>query len=574
MKWVPTVLCVIIILGLVTSGVGTDPKLQTNSVSIFQRVAWSAQECARCPYGYQCYYNAWLPSLTLNGPVWVFGITNNASTGGILHFREYPDDPCRISCQDYIPVLYTAEVVYVPSYGGAYAPGRVPITYIPKGQYVVTSPSFPIQYNMRLWYFSDDGNGPELMDAVLKTDKEKYKREDTSVIFSVQVTDEETNQFIQVDSIFGEIILADSTRKTVEPEDWVWNKEEERHEYTWDFTNDDGVCADPKEGFYSTEMTVKKKYYKDVTVSTTFNVCYHAEITLEFNKNPPEYSIGEEVRMTVFITDENGSPVNTGVQSILKLPGGGEILNVLWTPVDAGVYVAFFTPEQSGVYSVTVEAAGHDICYLEEVSAAFFTGCERAVVTLHIGDTVVDEPTDFTLTVTDGGGNLLPGGDITGVLHFPDGSHVFLSWSYTHGVYTGEYTFSEPGFYWIRGAVTVTGGTCYMASFHKDFLVEDRRLPDLVIRNEDITVYPHPEVGDEVTIMVTVHNMGKADAGEFCVMVLIMDEESQRLFVESWTVYELAAGQRVIIQFIWKIEYSGKYTVWAIADAGNPEEIV
>jgi hypothetical protein len=44
--------------------------------------------------------------------------------------------------------------------------------------------------------------------------------------------------------------------------------------------------------------------------------------------------------------------------------------------------------------------------------------------------------------------------------------------------------------------------------------------------------------------------------------------------VESWTVYELAAGQSVIIQFIWKIEYSGKYTVWAIADAGNPEEIV
>jgi hypothetical protein len=163
--------------------------------------------------------------------VWVFGITNNASTGGILHFREYPDDPCRISCEDYIPVLYTAEVVYVPSYGGAYAPGKVPITYIPKGQYVVTSPSFPIQYNMRLWYFPDDGNGPELMDAVLKTDKEKYKREDASVIFSVQVTDEETNQFIQVDSIFGEIILPDGTRKTVKPEDWTWNKGEERHEY-------------------------------------------------------------------------------------------------------------------------------------------------------------------------------------------------------------------------------------------------------------------------------------------------------------------------------------------------------
>ncbi|MBU7018521.1 MAG: hypothetical protein HXS44_13500, partial [Theionarchaea archaeon] len=82
------ILCIVIIVLL--PGVGTLPYGNPCSLIIFEPSGWSVRETPTCPYGYQCYYNVYVPSITVSFPMWVFGITNNAQCGGILNFRKYP----------------------------------------------------------------------------------------------------------------------------------------------------------------------------------------------------------------------------------------------------------------------------------------------------------------------------------------------------------------------------------------------------------------------------------------------------------------------------------------------------
>jgi hypothetical protein len=352
--------------------VETLPSDSLGRTSIYQPVNWYVQETPGCSYGYQCRYGTWVPQITLNTPVWVFGITNQDQCGGVMNFRNYPDYPCQQSCSEYIPVSYMCEVTYVPFDGGEYLPEDVPVTYVPAGQYVVTSPSFSMHYNMRLWFFFDDGNGPKEMSVHLQTDNHQYGQEE-SVQVVLQVRDEDTGEYLQVDSISGVITLPDGTQKTV-TEDWSWNDEESHYQYVWDFANDAGECSNPKEGNYTAGVYVKKKYYKDMRANSSFDVCFHVEINLEFDKDPPEYVVEEEVEITVYIRDENEEPIHSGAESILILPDGSQITDLEWTLADEGTYTTIYTPQQEGEYTITVGPKEDVKCCLEEASGTFYVG--------------------------------------------------------------------------------------------------------------------------------------------------------------------------------------------------------
>ena len=551
----------IVILGLIPH-VGTLPYGNPCSLIIFEPSGWSVRETPSCPYGYQCYRDVYVPSITVNLPMWVFGITNNAQKGGILNFRKYPDTPCVNHCVQEIPVEYTAEVIYVPYTGGDYRPEDVCLTYIPKGRYVVTSPSFSIFYNTRLWWFPDDGSGPRMMSAIMKTDKVKYGREDASALISIQVTSE-LQEFIQVDNIFGAISLPDNTEKTISMEDWSWNEEEEWYEYVWDFTNDEGIHADPKEGFYLAEMVVKKKYYKDVRVQTDFGVCYHVGIDLDFDKDPPEYRLLDKVTMTVSITDEEGSPLDTGVDSVLVLPDGNTD-DLLWTPVTTGMYTTSYMPDQEGQYSITVEATGDSICYLEDITTTFTVKtCEEALLNLEISPAVINEVVTFILTVTDKNGNNLSGAHIESELFYLTEYIGTLSWSEEgDGIYKAEYIPSITGYYSLCGTVIIPGDeNCFTGSFEGNFNAEYKKLPDLLILNEDIIIEPEPYMRETVTIKARIRNIGIADAENFWVLILINDKLEYSVLIEF-----LGAGEDITIAYEWTVLYSGGFVIQVIVD--------
>ncbi|MBU7028510.1 MAG: hypothetical protein HXS48_16370 [Theionarchaea archaeon] len=570
---------VITIFSLVPYTVEPLPIPYPREADVYVPKYWYCQETKGCPNGYMCRDGVWVPSFTTTIPMWIFGVTNKYERGGVLNFREYPDYTCRAHCVESIPVLYTADVIYVPYYGGDYLPEDVPITYLPPGEYIVTSPSFAVYYNVKIWFFPDRG-GPKKMSAALETDKEKYGKEDTSVIYTLQVTDEDTKEYIQVDKIFGKIVLPDNTEKTVTTEDWAWNEEEELYVYCWDFLNDEGKCSDPKEGSYSCELTAKKKYYEDARAGVDFAVCYHVEIDLEFDKDIPKYSLGEPVEMTVYVTDENGSPVTIGVESVLVLPNGEVKTDLSWTQTEPGTYSTSYTPVQEGVHHITVGVKENIICYLKEASSEFYVkACEEAHVDLEIIGTTINEPVTFVLTVTDGAGNGLSGGEIESGVYLIDNPPVALSWSdLGNGVYEAVYTPSEVGFYTICGTVIIFEETgCFRGFFDGSFIVEEKKLPDLVIRNEDIRVYSESgeditensklPLGETVTISVTVWNIGDASAENFWVVILI---DGNLVYKESVVV--LAAGESILIECMWAFNHSGCYTISAAADP--PEGII
>jgi len=327
----------LIVMVFMSCYIGALPRGNPCYSRIFIPTNWKVQENVMCLNGYVCYHDMWVPSVTVQYPVWVFGVSNQEKCDGIIHFRKYPDEPCVKNCVQGIPVLYMAEVVYVSPYEQpVYTPEEVPLTYIPPGEYIVTSPDFAMYHNIRIWHFTDEG-GPKRMHVDFKSDKPKYGRKDATTVLTVQVTDE-SGEYIEVDSISGVIILPDTTQKTVNPEDWSWNNNDKLYEYSWNFTNDDGVCADPKEGIYTAEVYVKKKYYEDVQAATSFGVCYHVEIDLTFDKDIPEYSLGESVKMTVHAADENGCPLSADIKSVFLLPDGTIITDLEWTQTDPGTY--------------------------------------------------------------------------------------------------------------------------------------------------------------------------------------------------------------------------------------------
>jgi hypothetical protein len=319
-------------------------------------------EAPECLCGTMCVRGSWIPRLTIGGSlmeergVWVFGVSNHEKKGGILHFREYPDTECVEHCVSCTPVLYEAEVIFVNYYEDPYfVPQALSLTYVPPGKYLVTSPSFHISNNVRIWYFYDDGTGP-VMDAHLETEDEFYELP-TSTRIVLYVTDQFTERRIQVDTITGKVILPDETEEEIPPGMWTWNQEEEQYECDWHTI--------PMEGRYYISVTAKKALYNDAEASTTFEVCYGGCITLLFDRNPPIYEENETVHMTATATDDSGNPVSGGISGTVTCENISHDLE--WEEVSPGIYEASYTPIVAGTYRVEIHPFDQQgVCYVPQ----------------------------------------------------------------------------------------------------------------------------------------------------------------------------------------------------------------
>jgi hypothetical protein len=78
-------------------------------------------------------------------------------------------------------------------------------------------------------------------------------------------------------------------------------------------------------------------------------VCYHATLALEFDKDIPEYDLGECVHITVTAADEEGQPLDGTIASVLSPPDSSEITDLEWTSSAPGIYSTSYLPEQEGV---------------------------------------------------------------------------------------------------------------------------------------------------------------------------------------------------------------------------------
>jgi hypothetical protein len=319
-------------------------------------------EAPECLCGTMCLRGSWIPRLTIGGSlmeergVWVFGVSNHEEKGGILHFREYPDTECTEPCVGCTPVLYEAKVIFVPYYEDPFfVPQALSLTYIPPGKYLVTSPSFHISNNIRIWYFWDDGTGP-VMDAHLETEDEFYELPHSTQVV-LYVTDQFTGKRIQVDTITGKVTLPDETEEEIPPGMWTWNPEEEQYECDWHTI--------PMEGRYHISVTAKKALYNDAEASTTFEVCYGGCITLQFDRNPPVYEENETVHMTATATDSSGNPVSGGISGVVT---HGDISHDLeWKEVSPGIYEASYTPIVAGTYHVEIHPFDQEgVCYVPQ----------------------------------------------------------------------------------------------------------------------------------------------------------------------------------------------------------------
>jgi hypothetical protein len=337
---------------------------------------WWVMEAPECVCGTMCRYEGWVPRLTIGGSlmedrgIWVFGVTPSEEKGGILHFREYPETDCVEHCVGCTPVLYEAEVIYVPYYGDPvhYSPYEVPVTYIPPGRYIVTSPSFHIYNGVEIWYFWDDGNGP-LMSAHLETDKPHYGK-DESPVFTLTVTDQLTGDPIKVDGIAGEIVLPDQTKKTITTIMWAWNEEEKHYTCQWDLKNDDGSFSDPQEGGYLVQVTARKHLYKDASTSSDFMVCYNVSFEIEFDRVPPLYAPGDNVSITVGAT-EDGSPFSGTLMGEITPPEGSSKA-LEWEEISPGVFHTSYMPNWLGKYLMTVWTEDENgNCFLGRASSSF-----------------------------------------------------------------------------------------------------------------------------------------------------------------------------------------------------------
>jgi hypothetical protein len=347
-------------------------------------------------------------------------------------------------------------------------------------------------------------------------------------------------------------------------EDWLWNDIKKWYEYKWDFTNDLKEYSDPKEGVYTAQVYIKKQYYQDIQVETEFGVCYHVEIDLEFDKDIPEYSIAEPVEMIVHISDDTTPLENATIFGTVDLPDGTEKTDVTWTESEPGVYIATYIPEQEGTYTVTVKAEKNTVCYLEEASNTFYVrDCEKAIAYLDIGESILDEPTQIVLTVLDEQGNPLSNGTIKSILYLSDGSTITLTWiDNNDGTYTTVYTPTELGEHFFRGfALVSTDEVCFSIEFGGYFDTEWKRWPDLVILNDDIDIFPEPELGAAVTISVTVTNYGAIAAENFFVILVINGQVESVFHVDI-----LEAKESITIEFTWEVLYSGGYVIQVIAD--------
>ncbi|MGC1122314.1 MAG: CARDB domain-containing protein [Candidatus Methanofastidiosia archaeon] len=266
------ILVFLVMIAALTSfhNVEPSPYATPRKLSIYMPEHWHVHECEECLSGYMCRYQQWVPSVYIyKYPIWVFGISNEQQCGGILNFRPYPDYDCPQNCTEDIPVLYTAEVVYVPPWNPDFKIEDVPLTFIPPGRYVVTSPSFLVGDDT-LWYFPNDGNGQK-MSVFLYPEEEQYTRDDT-VKLILEATDTHTGKRIKVDAITGKIELPDWTIRTITTDMWTWNSDDLRYEYDYDLRNNLGKRSNPEDGTYSVSVTVSKTFHSSVGTSTEFRV--------------------------------------------------------------------------------------------------------------------------------------------------------------------------------------------------------------------------------------------------------------------------------------------------------------
>jgi hypothetical protein len=347
------------VVSVLPCNVGTAAYGDPHYLRINQAVYHYVKESEGCPFGYQCYYNTWMPHVDINQPIWVFGISNNDGCGGTLNFREYPDRNCEESCSAYIPVLYTAEIMYIPSWETpGYSPGDVFVTFIPPGKYVVTSPSFTMHYNMKLWYFPDKEGS---LSAFLESDSPEYEKGE-NITLSLRVYDQETGLPLEVDTITGRIILPDQTTESLTPDAWCWDESEKEYTYVLPPQN--------KEGGYAVSVTVQKAHYRNVTASTTFMACFDLTFEITFDKNPPVYTKSEPVTITVSITDGDQTPVSGTLLSELLLPDNSSLL-LEWEEPSPGVYTTTYYPFLDGTYVVVVWLQNDTTCYLGKGSSTF-----------------------------------------------------------------------------------------------------------------------------------------------------------------------------------------------------------
>jgi hypothetical protein len=521
--------------------------------------------CYVCMTPYRSINGGWWPTFYYWEDVWIAGNEKK----GTLYFYERPSpDETELG-----PPLYIYESTGEPD-----PPEKA--MFLPAGTYLVLIKGecfHAYKHTCRddMYFYTDDGTGAQKMSAELTTDKPKYGGEEITAVLHLQITDEETGEYIKVDTIFGSIQLPDGTQKTLEKEtweeDWGWNYFEKRYEYKWDFTNDSDKCSDPKEGFYEAEVYVKKQYYQDVKAKTEFGVCYHSVIDLEFDKPVPEYSIAEPVEMTATVTDKYGNPLSVNLESMLMLPNGFVVTNITWNPTERpGVYTSVYYPMEEGEYDIVLEAVGDTKCYLEEVTSTFYVNCDEAIIDARILNGFIDEPMTFILQICDEDCNPLVNAEIISFLELPDDTQTRVTWiEQEDGIYIAEYTPSLPGSYSLLADILVISESgCFTKSFEEHFDVFER-LPDLLIRNEDITVYPDPVIGKEVSISVIVQNRGYADAERFYVLVIVTGKDSDRVLMENRYVSSLAAGSSITLTFTWNVKYSYVYYIFAIADAGE-----
>jgi hypothetical protein len=151
---------------------------------------------------------------------------------------------------------------------------------------------------------------------------------------------------------------------------WRWNEEEQHYTCQWNLKNDDGSFSNPREGGYLVQVTARKHLYKDASTSSDFMVCYNVQFKLEFDKNPPQYSLGQHVSITVTIT-EDGSPLSGILGYELSTPEG-ESENLEWEETSPGVYHASYLPLQPGRYEMSVWLQDDKgACYLGKASSSF-----------------------------------------------------------------------------------------------------------------------------------------------------------------------------------------------------------
>jgi len=90
--------------------------------------------------------------------------------------------------------------------------------------------------------------------------------------------------------------------------------------------------------------------------------------------------------------------------------------------------------------------------------------------------------------------------------------------------------------------------------------------PDILI--ESIDVSGKAEVGNQITMKITLTNKGKKNAGNFVFAVFDGNPDNGKLLGKS-SINSLYVGYKVTATLIWTPQTSGEYTIYFVSDYGN-----